>query len=66
MNNRKSQLDQFQPNERRGHVGIMANDCLVIENTTRKFYSQTPRYEVTIRYMNRVPDVLQKLMKLHD
>ena len=62
----KALLDMLQPNERRGHVGIMANDCLVIENTTRKFYSQTPRYEVTIRYMNRVPDVLQKLMKLHD
>lgn len=62
----KALLDMMQPNERRGHVGIMANDCLVIENTTRKFYSQTPRYEVTIRYMNRVPDVLQKLMKLHD
>ena len=60
----KSLLDQLQPNEKRGHVGIMSNDCLVIENTTRKFYSQTPRYEVTIKYMGKVPNELKKLLRL--
>lgn len=62
----KTVFDMCQPNEKRGHVGIMENDCLIIENLTRKFYSQTPRYEVTIRYMKKIPDVLKKLMKLRD
>lgn len=62
----KSILDQMQPNEKRGHVGIMANDCLVIDNVTKLYYSMTPRYEVTISYMSNVPDQLKKLMRLEN
>lgn len=54
----------MQPNEKRGHVGIMANDCLVIEDHTNKYYSTTPRYEVTITYMDKVPEPIEKTMRL--
>lgn len=62
----KSVLDQMQPNEKRGHVGIMANDCLVIEDHTNKYYSTNPRYEVTITYMDKVPEPIKKTMRLDD
>lgn len=60
----KSILDQIQPNEKRGHVGIMANDSLVIDEDTHKYYSMTPRTEVTISYMGNIPDGLKKLLRL--
>lgn len=62
----KAVLDQMQPDEKRGHVGIMSNDCLVIKTDVELFYSQSPRYEVTISYMSKVPDVLKKLMRLEN
>ena len=62
----KALLDQLQPNEKRGHRGIMANDSLVIESHTNKYYSMTPRYEVTIEFMNKIPDVLFKILKMKD
>ena len=62
----KSLLDQIQPNEKRGHVGIMSNDCLVISTDVNKYYSETPRYEVTISYMSKIPDVLKRVMRLEN
>lgn len=59
----KAVFDQMQPNEKRGHVGIMENDSLIIENHTNKYYSKTPRYEVTIIYMKQIPKVLRKLLR---
>jgi hypothetical protein len=56
----------MQPNEKRGHVGIMSNDCLIIESHTNKYYSRTPRYEVTITYMDSVPPSVAKVMRLDD
>lgn len=60
----KAVLDMFQPNEKRGHVGIMANDCLVCEMNTRKYYSMNPRYEVTLTYMESIPAELYKILRL--
>lgn len=57
-------LDEIQPNEKRGHIGIMANDCLVIETIVNKYYSITPRSEVIISYMTNVPKDLMKIMRL--
>lgn len=62
----KSVLDSFQPNEKRGHIGIMSNDCLVISSQERKFYSINPRTEVTIEYMDKknIPDTLKKVLRM--
>ena len=60
----KSLLDQICVNEKRGFAGIMPDDCIVIENRTSKFYSQSPRYEVTIKYMVNIPAELKTLMKI--
>lgn len=62
----KAVFDMLQPNEKRGHVGIMSNDCLIIESHTNKYYSRTPRYEVTITYMDSVPESVAKVMRLDD
>lgn len=62
----KAVFDMLQPNEKRGHVGIMSNDCLIIESHTNKYYSRTPRYEVTITYMDSVPDSIATPMRLKD
>lgn len=62
----KAVFDMMQPNEKRGHVGIMSNDCLIIESHTNKYYSRTPRYEVTITYMDSVPDSIATPMRLKD
>lgn len=57
-------LYMLQPNEKRGHVGIMANDCLIIDNFASKYYSLHPRYEVTIEYMTGISDDIRKLLRL--
>ena len=62
----KTVLDMCQPNEKRGITGIMDNDCLVVDCRTRKFYSKSPRYELNIKYMGKIPDELRKLMRLSD
>jgi hypothetical protein len=54
----------IQPNEKRGHIGIMENDCLVYEMNSRKFYSINPRYELRITYMDRIPEQILKLLRL--
>ena len=60
----KAVYDMMQPNEKRGHIGIMENDCLIIESHTNKYYSITPRYELTIYYMNEIPSEILKLLRL--
>lgn len=60
----KTTLDAIQPNEKRGHVGIMENDCLIISTNANKYYSITPRSEVTISYMTNIPDDLKKVFKI--
>lgn len=60
----KTCMDQIQPNEKRGHVGIMENDCLVLETHANKYYSMTPRTEVHIQYMSKIPDTISKIFKL--
>lgn len=62
----KAAYDMIQPNEKRGHVGIMYNDCLIVESHARKFYSITPRYEITITYMKSVPDAIASYLRLKD
>ena len=61
----KSVYDQIQPNEKRGHVGIMENDCLIIESHSNKYYSLNPRYEVTITFMEDMPDSIRNVMRLN-
>lgn len=60
----KQILDEIQPNEKRNHIGIMSNDCLVIETIANKYYSVTPRSEVIISYMDKIPPDLMKIMRL--
>lgn len=60
----KAVFDMYQPNEKRGNVGIMENDCLIMESTQRKFYSKTPRYELTISFMGNIPLQLTKILRL--
>jgi Holliday junction resolvase RusA-like endonuclease len=60
----KSALDQIQPNKKRGHKGILADDSLVIELTSNKYYSISPRYEITITYMNKIPESIKNILKL--
>lgn len=64
----KAILDMLQPNEKRGHVGILADDCLVFEMTSTKYYSFHPRYEVTITYMDEkcLSDELKKILRLRN
>jgi Holliday junction resolvase RusA-like endonuclease len=62
----KSVYDMMQPNEKRGHVGIMSNDCLIIESHSNKYYSKNPRYEVTIAYMDNIPDSILSTLRLKD
>lgn len=62
----KAAYDMMQPNEKRGHVGIMSNDCLIIESHTNKYYSVTPRYEVTITYMKEIPEPIASYLKFKD
>lgn len=60
----KAVYDMIQPNEKRKHTGIMTNDSLIIESHSQKFYSITPRYEISITYMNKIPDILKKILRL--
>ena len=60
----KAVFDMMTHNEKRGKVGILEDDRLIIESHTNKYYSSTPRYEVTIEYMDKVPKALRKVMRL--
>ena len=62
----KAVYDMLQPNEKRGHVGIMENDCLIIESHSNKYYSRNPRYEITITYMEEMPDSIRNVMRLNN
>lgn len=62
----KAIFDMLQPNEKRGHVGIMSNDCLIIESHSNKYYSINPRYEVTISYIESIPDSIASILRLKD
>lgn len=62
----KAVFDMLQPNEKRGHVGIMENDCLIIESHSNKYYSRNPRYEITITYMEEIPDSIRNVMRLNN
>ena len=61
----KAVMDQMMPNEKRGHIGILQDDCLVTELDVKKYYSRTPRYEVTITYMENVPESVKKILRLN-
>lgn len=62
----KSIYDQFQPNSKRGHRGIMIDDCLIVESHTNKYYSRNPRYEITICYMDKknISKQLSKILRM--
>lgn len=60
----KAIYDQIQPNEKRGHAGILADDSLIIENHTQKFYSINPRSEVEITFMDNIPKTLLHVLRL--
>lgn len=60
----KAVYDMMQPNEKRGHTGIMENDCLIVEAHTNKYYSVNPRYELKISYMDKIPPGILKTLRL--
>lgn len=64
-NLQKSLFDMVQPNKKRHHRGIMADDSLIIETYANKYYSITPRYEMRIKYMVDIPDSCMKILKFH-
>lgn len=61
----KAIYDQMQPNEKRGHVGIMSNDSLIVDADEHKYYSMTPRYEISISYMGDIPDELKRILRIN-
>lgn len=61
----KSVYDMIQPNEKRGHTGILYDDSLIIEALTNKYYSKNPRYELTISYMNQIPESILNILRLN-
>lgn len=63
-NYEKAVFDMIQPNSKRGHEGILSNDSLIIESCTNKYYSCTPRYEITITYMSSIPKTIVNALKL--
>lgn len=65
-NLQKSLFDMIQPNAKRHHRGIMADDSLIIETYVNKYYSMTPRYEMRIKYMVNVPEACLKFFKFHN
>jgi Holliday junction resolvase RusA-like endonuclease len=60
----KAVYDMIQPNEKRGHTGILSNDSLIIESHANKYYSVTPRYELKISYLGKIPESIKNVMKL--
>lgn len=63
----KNLMDQMQTNIKRGHKGLISNDCLVIEIHSNKYYSMTPRTDVWIEYMDKSLDpMVQKILRIKD
>ena len=60
----KAVYDMIVRNENKGRDGILFDDRLIIEAHTNKYYSITPRYELTISYMGNIPESVKKIMKL--
>lgn len=60
----KALYDMMGGNKKRGIKGIMIDDCIVVDSITRLYYSATPRYEVTIKYMSNVDAKLMKLLRI--
>jgi Holliday junction resolvase RusA-like endonuclease len=60
----KAVYDMCTKNETRGFDGIIINDCLVVESKLRKFYSKTPRYEIIIEFMDKIPKELLSVLRL--
>lgn len=61
----KAYTDCLMPNEKRGHIGILEDDCLIIHNETNKFYSATPRIEIRIEYMVNIPKEMLSILRLN-
>lgn len=64
----KSLYDSMGQNLKRGHKGLISNDCLVIENHSNKYYSMNPRTEVCIEYMdnNYLSESLKKILRIKE
>ena len=60
----KAIQDMMMPNEKRGNVGILKDDYLIIDATSNKYYSQNPRYEVTLTFMEDIPPSIRKVLRL--
>lgn len=60
----KSIYDMMQPNEKRGNIGIMQNDCLIVDSSCHKYYSISPRYEISISFMDKIPEELLGVLRL--
>ena len=59
----KSEMDALIGNKKRGHKGIMADDSLVVDLFARKYYSMTPRTEMQITFMDKVPKAIINVLK---
>ena len=62
----KSCLDAMVGNKKRGHKGIMSDDCIVIDMESHKYYSMSPRYEIEITYMNDIPECIKRILKIEE
>lgn len=62
----KSCLDAMVGNKKRKHKGIMSDDCIVVDMDSHKYYSITPRYEIEITYMNKVPECIKRILKIEE
>ena len=60
----KAVFDAMTQGTKRGNTGILLNDCLIIESSERKYYSMSPRYEIRIEYMDKIPSELTKILRL--
>lgn len=62
----KAVYDMMQPSEHRETKGILADDSLIVDNETHKYYSITPRYEVEITYIDKIPQELLNELEIRD
>lgn len=62
----KTCLDSLVGNKKRGHNGIMSDDCIVVDMESHKYYSTAPRYEIKISYMGKIPIDLKKILKIEE
>ena len=64
-NYEKEILDGIVGNKKRGHKGCMLDDCIVVDMESHKYYSQTPRTEVIITFMDKIPKSIINILKLY-